>query len=167
MREQAPRPSGNHPDTSGKVPIPALSGNYKLEIMRLIQLFILFKGFGRVLYLGTLLIELSTKYKVRCTKSWEVQPQYISSPFKFNPVFSRTEIFEVKKRPQRLDKPNTSLQPYFNIFPLYFNLISSFNNFTLLARVKPKLHFPLKFTHAIYNLRNQYPQISTSIDQYP
>ncbi len=65
MREQARRPSGNHPDTSGKVPKPArLIGDYKLEIMPSAQIYTLFKEI--VSSLG-----ICTKYKVQCTKSWE------------------------------------------------------------------------------------------------
>lgn len=66
MREQARRPSGNHPDTSGKVPKPARPiGNYKLENMPSAQIYTLFKEI--VWSLG-----ICTKYNVQCTKSWDI-----------------------------------------------------------------------------------------------
>lgn len=108
VRDQAQRPSGNHP--LGKVPRPAQKGNYKPEIMRLNQLFILFNKF-------ILIHSFGTKYEVRCIKNGDVANSNIGHAIKQGNTTSLTPLAQDQ---------NSSLSQshfiYFNLIPDHFTL---------------------------------------------
>ncbi|SMD45634.1 hypothetical protein SAMN00777080_4292 [Aquiflexum balticum DSM 16537] len=129
MREQARRPSGNHPDTSGKVPKPArISGDYKLEIMPSVQIYELFKEIIKP-------FDISTKYHVRSTKNWKIS-HFLEKSLMIladnnlqNLLISRSAIpslpifcFSFIRKPNylidfRLDYLSTEFRFYFNHIP--------------------------------------------------